>query len=133
MRAPALLLPLLAVILACKPDSGDDTGGSSSGDVCSDDVLGDANPDYPPCTCDYKCEGDSMCIFSPDSSICLPSCTPGPSCENPNLPCKDSDCPTLSGITLSCDGGRCLLGCSNADPCPDGYVCGGNNICEVQR
>lgn len=32
---------------------------SSTGDACTNDAIGDKDPNYPPCSCDYKCEGGS--------------------------------------------------------------------------
>ncbi len=130
----ALLLPALLLVLACKSDPGDEAGessGSSTGDCGPADAAA-VDPNYPPCDCDYTCDEGAMCRFSQGSSICLPACTPGPSCGNPDDPCEDSDCPTLAGVTPLCDGGRCVLGCSNAKACPAGYVCGDNNACEVE-
>jgi len=134
MRVPALLLPVLVALLACKSDSGGETGASNS----STGDCGAANPDavdpnYWPCDCDYTCaDVGSMCSFSQGSSVCFPACTLGPSCGNPDDPCTDSDCPPLSGITPVCLGGQCRLGCSDSKPCPAGYVCGGGNSCEVE-
>ncbi len=131
MRAPALLLPLLAVILACKPDSGEDTGGSSSGDICSDEQLGDGDPNYSACSCEQTCESGLECRFTDMSSLCAPACTNGPSCKNAVDPCTDSDCPTLAGLTATCDGGRCLVYCTD-QACPTGYVCV-DSVCQVER
>jgi len=122
MRAPALLLPILAaVLLACKSDTGDDTGGSSSGDMCSDDIIGDADPNYPPCTCDFKCEGAAECRFTSMSSICKPECV------------DDADCPSLAGLAATCNGGHCTIYCGQTMPCPTGYVCIENISCQAER
>ena len=129
MRAPALLLPLLVALLACKSDTGEDTGESSSGELCE---LPEADASYPPCDCDHHCEGDSLCRFSQLSSVCLPSCTLGPSCKNPDDPCNDSDCPPLAGITATCYGGVCTIGCGPGKPCPTGYVCADAGHCQVE-
>jgi hypothetical protein len=61
--APALLLPLLVVLLACKSDPGEDTGGSSTGDMCSDDVRRRSTPTTPHVTCDFKCDEGAKCRF----------------------------------------------------------------------
>ena len=121
MRAPALLLPLLVVLLACKADPGEDTSGSSTGDMCSDDVIGDADPNYPPCTCDFKCEGEAECRFTSMSSICEPPCT------------DQADCPALAGISGTCSGGHCFVPCDEEKPCPTGYVCLENIQCQAER
>ncbi len=130
----ALLLPALLLALACKSDSGDETGesgGSSTG--CGPADAAAVDPNYPPCDCDSKCaDAGAMCFVSQASSVCVPTCTPGPTCGNPSLPCTDSDCPMLAGAIPACDGGRCVLGCDNTKPCPAGYVCGGHNACEVE-
>jgi len=122
MRAPALLLPLLVVLLACKSDPSEDTGGSSTGDMCSDDVIGDADPNYPPCTCDFKCEDPgAMCRFTDMSSICKPQCV------------DDSDCPPLVGLEATCKNESCSVFCSETMPCPAGYVCIDNISCQAMR
>ncbi len=130
----ALLMPALLLALACKSDPGDEAGesGVSSTGDCGPADAAAVDPDYPACDCDYKCAEGSVCRFSPASSVCLPSCTLGPTCANPDDPCLDSDCPTLAGITPTCYGGICIVGCGAGGTCPDGYVCGGNNTCEVE-
>ena len=116
----ALLLPALLLALACKSNTGDETGGSSTG--CSDDVIGDKDPDYPPCSCDFQCEDPgAMCRFTDMSSICKPSCT------------EDTDCPSLVGITATCKNGYCSVFCSETMPCPTGYVCIDNISCQAER
>jgi len=132
MRAPALLLPLLVALLACKSDSGDESSESSSSTSCGAADPAAVDPNYLPCDCDFSCGGGAMCNVSQNSSICSPACTLGPTCGNPDLPCTDSDCPALSGITPACFAGRCRLGCDDETPCPPGYVCGGKNSCEVE-
>lgn len=132
MRAFALLLPALFLLLACKQDAGD-TGGSSGSTGCSDDNIGDADPNYPPCSCDLKCEDGAECRFSAMSSICQPECTNGPTCKDAVDPCKDSDCPTLAGITATCGAGHCMFYCNDKTPCPSGYVCGDNLTCQAER
>ncbi|MBK9751888.1 MAG: hypothetical protein IPO88_00020 [Nannocystis sp.] len=117
----AVLLPFLVALLACKPDSGDDTGGSSTGDACTDDAIGDKDPNYPPCTCDYKCEGGSQCRFTNNSSICQPECM------------EDAECPSLSGISGKCNGGHCYVPCNAQTACPSGYVCLENIECQAER
>ena len=117
----ALLLPALLLALACKSDSGDETGesgGSSTG--CGPADAAAVDPNYPPCECDFTCNGGAMCSFSEGSSVCFPACT------------EDSACPMLSGIAPTCVGGRCRLGCDDKAPCPPGYICGGTNSCEVE-
>lgn len=117
----AALLPLLAVILACKPDSGDDTGGSSTGNGCSDEQIGDPDPNYPPCSCDLACEGTAQCRFTGESSICQPQCT------------DDTDCPALAGISGKCNGGYCYVPCNAQTACPSGYACLENIECQAER
>jgi hypothetical protein len=132
MRPMFLVLPLL-LALACKSDPGDEAG-ESSGSSTSDCGPADAaavDPDYPPCDCDYKCGDDSLCRFSPTSSVCLPACTLGPTCKNPDEPCLDSDCPTLGELTATCYGGVCTIDCGNATMCPPGYVCAEAGHCQV--
>ena len=132
MRFPALFMPALLLILACKSDPGDETGGSSTGD-CGPADPAVVDPDYPACDCDYTCEDDgALCHFTAMSSICEPQCTNGPSCKNAVDPCTDSDCPTLAGVTATCDGGRCKVFCDDANPCPSGYVCIENIKCQAQ-
>ena len=136
MRLQALVLPALLLALACKSDPGDETGGSSTGAAaCTvDAVVGDLDPNYPPCDCDYKCEDDgALCRFTAMSSICEPQCTNGPSCTNAVDPCIDSDCPSLAGLTATCDRGRCVVYCDDKRPCPSGYVCLENITCQVER
>ncbi len=136
MRFPAVLMPALLLILACKSDPGDETGGSSTGDAaCTvDAVVGDLDPNYPPCDCDYQCEDEgALCRFTAMSSICEPQCTNGPSCKNAVDPCTDSDCPSLAGLTATCDGGRCKVFCNDAQPCPSGYGCIENIKCQALR
>jgi len=119
MRHLALIL-LLA--LACKSDSGDEAGESNSSTGCSDDVIGDADPNYPPCSCDFKCEdADAMCRFTDMSSICEPECV------------DHSDCPALAGISATCNGGHCFVPCDEEQPCPTGYVCLENIQCQAAR
>ena len=139
MRLQALVLPALLLALACKSDPGDESGESSSGAAsCSGEVVGDVDPNYPPCGCspDFCAEG-SQCKFSGLSqpewvgSVCLPECKLGPTCGNPEDPCKDSDCPTLAGITPTCSSGLCFIYCDEADPCPAGYLCGEAGHCQV--
>jgi hypothetical protein len=80
MRLQALVLPALLLALACKSDPGDETGGSSTGAAaCTvDAVVGDLDPNYPPCDCDFKCEDEqALCNFTDMSSICEPQCTNG--------------------------------------------------------
>jgi hypothetical protein len=120
MRHLALILPLL-LALACKSDSGDEAGESSSstGDCGAADPAA-VDPNYPPCDCDFMCAGEAMCNLSQKSSICFPACN------------ADPDCPTLSGFTPTCFAGRCRLDCDDKAQCPPGYVCGGKNSCEVE-
>ena len=121
MRLTARFLSALFLLLACKPDPGDEAGESSTGNECSDDIIGDANPDYPPCTCDYKCEGDAECRFTSMSSICKPPCV------------DDSDCPSLIGVAASCKSGHCTVYCGDENPCPTGYVCIEKISCQAER
>jgi hypothetical protein len=136
MRLQALVLPALLLALACKSDPGDETGGSSTGAAaCTvDAVVGDLDPNYPPCDCDFKCEDEqALCNFTDMSSICEPQCTNGPTCKNDVDACDDSDCPALAGLTATCDRGRCKVYCDEAQPCPTGYVCIENIKCQAQR
>ena len=132
MRLTARLLPALFLLLACKPDSGDEAGESSTGN-CPNDVgdAVEADPNYPPCDCDFKCADGARCRLAGMSSICEPQCTNGPTCANAEVPCADSDCPLLSGRPTVCDGGTCALYCDAEKPCPNGYVCIENIACQV--
>jgi len=126
MRLQALVLPALLLALACKSDPGDETGesgGSSTGAAaCTvDAVVGDIDPNYPPCDCDYKCEGDAVCSFTAMSSVCEAQCT------------DDVDCPSLDGRAGRCNGGFCYVSCNEAKPCPNGYVCSENIECQALR
>ena len=119
----ALLLPAFLLALACKSDPGDEVGGSSSGAAsCTVDVVGDLDPNYPPCDCDYKCEdAGAMCRFTDMSSVCEPQCT------------DSDDCPSLAGLTAVCRGGQCFVPCNADKPCPSGYVCLENIQCQALR
>ena len=133
MRLTALLLPaLFLLLLACKPDPGDEAGESSTGSCPNDaSFVAEADPNYLPCDCDFKCDGGARCRFSDMSSICQPQCTNGPTCENAEVTCVDSDCPALSGRPTVCDGGFCTLYCDEKRPCPNGYVCLENIACQL--
>ncbi len=122
MRLQALVLPALLLALACKSDPGDESGGSSTAEGCTVDVVGDLDPNYPPCDCDFKCEDPgAMCRFTDMSSICKPSCV------------DHSDCPPLAGLEATCNGGHCTVYCSDTMPCPTGYVCLENISCQAER
>jgi hypothetical protein len=133
-----LVLPALLALAACKGGEGD--GSSSTGEEphCSAG-WGDGpevDPDHPPCGCDLTCDNGGMCRFTGDldpaswkSSICHPACT----CPTPgDNECAQNDCPMLGSIQPVCLDGRCVITCDNSDPCPSGYVCSGNNTCEVK-
>ena len=120
MRLAVRLLPALFLLLACKPDPGDEAGESSTGnESCSAGVIGDPDPNYPPCSCDYTCEDNAECRFTSKSSICEPECT------------EDSDCPPLGGVTARCSGTRCFVPCNANSPCPSGYICLENINCQA--
>ena len=122
MRLQALVLPALLLALACKSDPGDASGGSSSAEGCTVDVVGDLDPNYPPCDCDYKCEdAEAMCRFTDMSSVCEPPCT------------NDDECPSLAGLGAVCRGGHCFVPCNADKPCPSGYTCLENIQCQALR
>ncbi len=116
-----LFLPALLLVLACKSDSGDETGDSTGAANCTVAVVGDLDPNYPPCDCDYKCADGAVCSFTAMSSICEPECT------------DDIDCPLLEGLTATCNGGHCFVSCNAQNPCPSGYVCLENIECQAER
>ena len=123
MRLSALLLPALLLVLACKSDPGDETSDSSTGAAnCTVDAVGDLDPNYPPCDCDYKCEdAGAECRFTAMSSICKSECV------------DDSDCAPLAGLAATCNGGHCTVYCGDTMPCPTGYVCIENISCQAER
>ena len=121
MRLQALVLPALLLALACKSDPGDESA-ESTGANCTVAAVGDLDPNYPPCDCDYKCEDTGAeCRFTAISSICKAECV------------DDSDCPPLAGLAATCNGGHCTIYCGDAMPCPTGYVCIENISCQAER
>lgn len=134
----SLVLPALLALAACKGGEGD--GSSSTGEEphCSAG-WGDGpevDPDYPPCGCDVtQCDNGGTCRFTGlepatwTASLCYPACA----CTNPGEDdCSQNNCPTLGNIQPLCSAGRCEVRCDNANPCPSGYVCSGDNTCQVQ-
>lgn len=122
------LLLVLLVLGACGGESMSTTSTSTSDGNCSEGWgdSPDVVPEYPACGCPPdRCGEAAAC--RPEgptpfytSSVCLPRCT------------ELTDCPKLGTLQPVCEYGFCTPWCGAKEPCPEGYVCGSDNVCKVK-
>jgi hypothetical protein len=111
-----LLVPLVAVLVACgKVDDGGN-GATGIGDPCSEDsdcpegmsCFDDAGEGFCTESCtDTTCPEGTVCVESYGEPLCLPECE------------SDDDC----ADGMACVGGTCHVACEEDDDCEGDYVC----------